>query len=202
MRSAVTIDTRPYTDDFVKRHFKFLDSDWQLVFFGSSQNKEQVMKLYPNCCFVLWEPETFTLTEYSKLLISPDFWNKIPNEEILIFHADSGLLKKGIEKFFEWDYVGAPWVLPEWGGNGGLSIRKKSNSLWCIEAQPYFTNWEHEDGYFCDIMIRYGIGKLAPREVCSEFACETIFKLGTYGYHNIKGYLKEHEVEQIMNQYV
>ena len=201
MRSAVTIDTRPYTDDYVKRHLDYLTGDWRLVFFGSEQNKDEVQRLYPDCLFYIWDCPQFSLEAYSDLLISPEFWNNIPDEEILIFHNDSGLLKKGIEKFFFWDYVGSPWRSPMWGGNGGLSIRKRSISLKVIERQPIFRHWTHEDGYFCDCMINYGIGKLAPRMVCEEFSCETIFKMGTYGYHNIRGYLKENQVNLIMNQY-
>ena len=202
MRSAVTIETRAYTIDYVKDHFKYLDDNWRLVFFGSKQNKDQVLKLYPDCIFYIWDVKEFTLQKYNELLITETFWNLIPDEEILIFHHDSGLLKKGIEKFFEYDYVGSPWIRPEWGGNGGLSIRKKSIMLECINKQPEFKDWTNEDGYFCDIMLRHKIGKLASRTICLDFACETIYKLGTYGYHNIRGYLSEDEVYKIMNQYV
>lgn len=140
-----------------------------------------------------------SIYEYNKLLTSVEFWNRFEEENILIIQHDSALLKKGIEEFYEWDYIGAPWKFQQHGGNGGLSFRKKSAMIECINTLPYYDNI-NEDVYFSNALIILG-KKLAPREVCEKFSCETIFKLGTLGYHAIEKYLPEHECNLIKNQY-
>ena len=200
MRSAVTIDTRPYEVDYVAEHLKWLSGDWQLVFFGSCFNEQRIKELYPDCLFIEVTPN-FNFDWLNSYMLSSEFWNAIPDEEILIFQYDSGILKKGIEKFFEWDYAGACWNYPKFGGNGGISIRKKSVMLECINPMRESGYIGHEDGYFCDIMHREGIGRMAPREVCMEFGTETIFTLGTYTWHKINGYMPLDKCELIWNQY-
>lgn len=203
MRNAVIVETRfnPDLPQIIRDHFRFLTGDWQLVVFGSKANMEQIIYSFPDCIFYDLGYSEISFDFYNSLLRNPDFWLKIPDEDVLIFQYDSMLLKTGIEKFFEWDYVGSPWIQPEWGGNGGLSIRKRSIMLACLAVQPNVINWNNEDGFFCDIMINRGIGILAPREVCFEFSCETIFKMGTYGYHKANGYMTKEQFELIREQY-
>jgi len=137
-----------------------------------------------------------SMQDYNKLLTSLAFWEPLP-ERVLIFQHDSGILREGIEEFMEWDYVGAPWKFQERGGNGGLSLRTRDQMIACINAHPYNES-EHgnEDVYFSNF-----VGRVAPRDVCSKFSVETIFQLGTFGYHQIEAYHGEAEVNQIMTQY-
>lgn len=78
-----------------------------------------------------------SVEEYNKLLTSRFFWDQFYTENILIIQHDSALLRTGIEEFYKWDYVGAPWTFQQHGGNGGLSFRKKSAMIECIEKIPY-----------------------------------------------------------------
>ena len=59
----------------------------------------------------------------------------------------------------------------------------------------------NEDVLFCNYMIQSRIGNIAPRYVCEEFACETMFKLGTIGVHAIEKWLTEEDCKQILSQY-
>lgn len=147
-----------------------------------------------------WSIDTIkSVNEYNSLLTSREFWEKINTENILIIQHDSALLRTGIEEFYKWDYVGAPWTFQNHGGNGGLSFRKKSAMLECIDKVPY-NGKDNEDVYFSNALKFLGLN-LAPREVCEQFSCEAIFKLGTLGSHAIEKWLSPEQCEQIKNQY-
>ena len=137
-------------------------------------------------------------------MTSTDFWQIFEEyERVLIFQSDTEPLKPIDEEFLKWDYVGAPWDFQHHGGNGGFSLRNPSVMLEIIEKY----HWRgsgidgYEDVYFCNTMHRHKIGKLAPREVCSLFSVEKIYKLGTIGYHAIDKYLTKQQCHEIKNQY-
>ena len=140
-----------------------------------------------------------SIAEYNALLTSAKFWNNIEEEHVLIIQHDSALLRKGLDEFAEYDYIGAPWKFEPKVGNGSLSMRKKSAMLKVINEVPY-NGTDNEDIYFA-----WGCKKLclniAPIEVAEKFSCETIFKLGTLGYHAIDKWLTEYECKQIKTQY-
>lgn len=151
--------------------------------------------------FVNMKLHAMTRREYNELLTSEAFWYGLRNyEKVLIFQTDSMLLKKGIEEFLEWDYVGAPWEWQEHGGNGGLSIRNPLTMRAVLVARKW--NGDNEDTFFSNTLDTYPyLGKMAPRKVCEKFSCETIFKLGTLGIHAIDKYMTKEEVNQIKTQY-
>lgn len=144
-----------------------------------------------------------TLNDYNKLMTSRHLWESIPFDKVLIFQQDSDLLRPGVEEFLEWDYIGAPWQFQQHGGNGGLSLRSKEMMLRIIDGKPYEGPGVdgYEDVYFSNNMERFG-GKLAPREICKKFSVESIFELGTLGYHAIDKYLNHDQVKQIKTQYL
>jgi hypothetical protein len=130
-----------------------------------------------------------------------EFWGNFINyDRVLIFQSDSGLLKDGIEKFLEYDYIGAPYPQFPYVGNGGLSLRNpKIMHYICANYQ-----WGRdcgEDLYFTRTMVNTNIGKLAPIEIASQFSVESIFKLNTLGYHKPWYYLGEDKWNQIKTQY-
>jgi hypothetical protein len=175
--AVVLVENRPILEDIWDRHRQFLP------------NKT---KLYIN-------QTVNSISDYNRLLTSFEFWEKIDEENILIIQHDSALLRSGIEEFYKWDYVGAPWTFQEHGGNGGLSFRKRSAMLRCLEIVAPFPEL-NEDVYFSNA-LKFLKMNLAPREICSKFSCETIFKLGTLGYHAIDKYLTTEQINQINNQY-
>lgn len=178
MLQIVIVETRYNVDDLIENHLNFLPECHVHHFKTLKINSEK---------------------DYNLTLTNPLFWHVIKEENILIIQHDSGLLRTGIEDFYEYDYVGAPWKFQEHGGNGGLSFRKKSAMLECIDKVPY-NGIDNEDVYFCNA-LKFLNKNIAPREVCEKFSCESIFKLGTLGYHAIDKWLLPEECEQIKNQY-
>src|ERR1043165_1214123 len=199
----VIIETREIPDirDVVLNHIEF--TKWPVTFFHGNENEEQVKNELSglDVRFINSGIALFDMQEYNRLLTSTWFWNEISYDKVLIFHHDSRLLRHGIKEFLSWDYVGAPWIFQEHGGNGGLSIRSKSAMLRVFGQSPYIPQYGNEDVYFCNAMHVNPDYNLAPRTVCEKFACETIFKLGTLGLHAIDRYLTKEQVEEIIYQY-
>lgn len=177
---AVIIENRFDVTDIIFRHEKFIPKTWRLRWIDDKSIK--------------------TIYDYNKLLTSREFWEKRKGDKVLIFQSDSMLLRNGIEDFLQYDYVGAPFKFQEHGGNGGLSLRSRDAMLWCIEQKEWNPLLGNEDVYFSNI-LKDSHFKLAPRIVCEKFSVESIYKLGTVGYHAIEKYLTKEQVNKIMNQY-
>jgi len=197
MNALVLVETRSVpVDDSINRHLQYLPG-WKPVVVCSNENRRMIThdKVIVNKI----TPERY-YHDYNVLFASVAFWdNFLKYERVMICHQDSGLLRLGVDDFLEWDYVGAPWKFQDHGGNGGLSLRNPQ-IMREICAKFRYSPHEYEDVFFCNRMNEHKIGLLAPREVCKKFSCETIFELGTLGYHNIESYFPE-RVDEILNQY-
>ncbi len=192
MNALILVETRDIGFDPIKKHLPYLDG-FEVIVFCSEQN-EYLFKKY-NTIYT----NVNSLSQYNQLLTSYNFWKLFDYEKVLICQHDSGLLKKGIEDFYEWDYVGAPWWFQEWGANGGLSLR----TVKVMQNITKHNNWTgvNEDVFFCHVMYYSNFYRLAPLGVCRKFAVESIFELGTLGYHGIGEHLQDGEINKIINQY-
>ena len=184
---AIIVENRFDPSEIIQKHMSFLPG-WEHVWINDISIK--------------------SAADYNDFLTSKDFWLEfISHDKVLVFQQDSMLLRKGIEEFEEWDYVGAPWKkYSPWnthnrsGGNGGLSLRCPKKSLDLISEKPYHPRYGNEDVYYSHFLPIVG-GNVAPYEVCKRFSCETEFELGTLGYHAIQKHLSTIEVDQVLNQY-
>jgi hypothetical protein len=135
-----------------------------------------------------------------------------------MIHRDTMILRKGIEEFLQYDYIGAPcynYVKDQTIQNSGLSLRNpkimeyisrvygwKKDIQDMMVAGQYSSAWFFaEDIFYCTRMIKYGIGNYAPMEAAKRFSCEMKFELGTLGYHAIERYMTEDQIKQINEQY-
>jgi len=178
---AVIIDNiTPNIDEVFDRHRKFLPN-WYILHFCNSTIK--------------------SISDYNTLLTSLDFWQDIPFDKVLIFQHDSGLLRHGIDDFLQYDYIGAAWQFQDHGGNGGLSLRSKDTMIKILTNYKYLPHRHgNEDVFFSNHIEKVG-GNLAPRNECMNFSVESIFSLGSLGYHAIDKYLTPTECNQILTQY-
>lgn len=198
-KGAVIVETRNLYNlvEIIENHMKYLPDDWGLTIFHSSLNEQVLKNNFIGVKFVNLLVDTIDNMHYNKLLTSVSFWEEVPYDKVLVFQSDSMLLRKGVEDFLEWDYVGGPWKFQIHGGNGGLSLRSKKAMIDVINSVDYDKSIHgNEDVYYSNF-----IEGVAPREVCEKFSCETIFKLGTLGYHAIDKWLTEEECSQIKTQY-
>ena len=198
MYAAVIVETRQIPlRNIVRRHIEFLPKDWELVVFTGEKDDFAKAELAGiKTRFIKIHVDNLTISLYNKLLTSKDFWKVLEYEKVLIFQHDSGLLREGIEDFLHWDFIGAPIKHIKYPAlNGGLSLRTPAKMLDVIKRVKYNeTIHGNEDMYFCNHM------RVAPIEEARKFSCETMFELGTLGYHAIEKYLTPSQVRQIKNQ--
>lgn len=199
MNAAVITETRPKAiiPEIIEQHLSMLPDDYELVVFCSKESERNFTDYSGK--FSKYFARIHNLHDYNMLMTSDFYWSKLlAYEHVLIFQTDSKILRPGIEEFYEWDYIGSPWKFQDHGGNGGLSLRTPKVMMKILK-DVFYTGIPYEDVYYSNHLEKYG--KLAPRSVCGKFGCETIFKLGTFGYHAIKNYMNYEQIEQIENQY-
>jgi len=178
---AVIVDDRNIDiQSVIDRHKKFLPYDWEVMHIKDVPIKDA--------------------HAYNKLLTSAQFWDRLPFDKVLIFQEDSGLLKNGIKKFLKFDYIGAAWGWnQEYPGNGGLSLR--TTKVMRDICENFTHNGMNEDHWFCKIMFENKIGKLATIEEADTFSIEQKYLFGSLGYHGIRNYFGEDQVQKILTQY-
>lgn len=133
----------------------FLPENWNLVIY--SYDEEYIRGLLPDIEFLFYKTSKSSLDsiEYSNLLMSTEFWNNIPGENILIFQTDSYIMRRFTDKYIDelrkYPFVGAPYKIqdlrfssdinvayPFLSNNnsmsGGFSFRSKKAMLHCIKS--------------------------------------------------------------------
>ena len=135
---------------------------------------------------------TSTVMEYSNLLLTTNFWNRLSGKKILLYQEDTFIFHGNIEPFLKYDFIGAPWpkgfILEV--GNGGFSLRTRDKMIEIIEN---FTITEelqkNEDVFFCTHMLNSRRGVVAPKNIAQYFAEEFVVSNSPLGGH--KFYLDE-----------
>jgi FkbM family methyltransferase len=145
--------------------------------------------------------------DYSKFTLY-NLCDYIESDYALIVHNDAFVLRpdRWTDKFYEYDYLGAPFREKEHFtnegvevrvGNGGFSLRsKKMLSIFKELDLPFTDNgtgYYHEDGVICvyyrKLLEDKGI-KFVPTELAAQFALEKVVKetvWDPFGFHNNKG---------------
>lgn len=142
-----------------------------------------------------------TIKQYNQLLTSLRFWNKIDEENVLIFQTDSCLCRHvdtfDFSPYLNYGYVGAPSTLAKpipWQ-NGGFSLRKKSAMIRAIKTNKSHVTISYAEDKFFSVDKRE-ITKPAPYELANMFSVEQYYNSNPLGIHKAWKYLsKEHWTE-------
>jgi len=84
-----------------------------LVIFHGTENElfvREIVDDWQNVVLHNLNVENLLVSEYSKLLTSKSFYRYFSSTHVLIFQCDSYIFKQIPECYFEFDYVGAPWI--------------------------------------------------------------------------------------------
>ena len=123
-----------------------LDNNWNIQVYHGNLNKDYLENIINNKLQIYKDRITlFPLNidnldsmSYSRILMTPSFYDNIHTELFLIFQTDSLINPKNksrINDFLKYDYVGSPfyensiWTEENRVGNGGFSLRRKSKML-------------------------------------------------------------------------
>lgn len=200
-RTSVIVEPRKHEHlELVIKNIVYYTPGWSLYIFHSKENEDFVKELIGpdkshQIHLICLCRINMSFSEFNTLLMMDFFWNWIEAENILIFHCDSYLRRFGIDQFLEEEYafIGAPWSHDNsqtQGGNGGLSLRKKSKMLEAINTGRKYTLGFHEDGYFQDKLKAIG-AKLPDRKRSEQFSVETIYYPDPLGVHRYWDHLED-----------
>ena len=98
-------------------------------------------------------------------------------DRVLLFQMDTMIYRNVIEKYYEYDYIGAPWdpkfkICESNIGNGGLSIRNVKASINCLSKIKIEKNEKiAEDIFFSKAMLILGY-KIPDIKTASLFSIE------------------------------
>ncbi|KAL6787692.1 hypothetical protein J3E68DRAFT_444971 [Trichoderma sp. SZMC 28012] len=99
-----------------------------------------------------------------------------PAEWLLVFQTDSmlcGNSRLNLNDYLEYDWVGAPWNPGgQWGGNGGLSLRRVSRIIDILRNQRRANDSEPEDVWLSERLAHHPGGKVANGSVSMTFSGE------------------------------
>lgn len=135
------------------------------------------------------------ITEYSKFCLK-ELNSYIDTEYVLIAQWDGFILNPDAwtNEFFNYDYIGAPWVMRgRVVGNGGFSLRSKKllEIVSQLMKKENFTIKMPEDfiisGYLKETLIKNFNIKFPSIEIADKFSVEDLGKwTGQFGFHNFK----------------
>jgi hypothetical protein len=138
-------------------------------------------------------PDQYSLRDrerVSRMLTDPYLYSDIlaPAEHLLVFQPDSIFCAgapKIINDFLDYDWIGAPWsTTSNYGGNGGLSLRKVSRILKVLETQKR----KEGDGQLEDLWLSSRLNqlegaKMADASISKTFSVESVWDDNPLGYH-------------------
>lgn len=202
-KAVVMIEPRCHEDlEYVIRNASFhLENQWSLIIYHGTTNKSFIKeKLHglSNIRYKSLYTDNLTIAEYNQLLLNKKFWKYFKQKSyktVLILHTDALILKKGINQFIQWNYIGAPWkeghIQNLRVGNGGFSIHSVKHTLKAIHnhVNQYENNNE-------DVFYSTYINGIPSAEIASHFASETILNPNSLGLHKIYAY---HSNEDVLN---
>ena len=195
---------------FVLKQFsRFLSDKWSMILYVTDNVYDKYMKvsseLDNNIQIKLLEYPLASVKDYNSIMIDINFWKGLSQfEKVLIFQNDTMMYRFGIEKFMDYDYIGAPWPLDynisNGVGNGGLSLRTIPAMIYCLENKDKvkigqyqnsaknletFDGIHPEDVFYSYAMNQFGF-RVAPHSIASHFSIETVmFNEDTVGSHQL-----------------
>lgn len=184
-----------------------LPANWNVRIYHGTKNREFVEKLLET--ELRHDASRITLQDlgvenletqvaYSGILSSREFTEKIPTETFIVFQTDSMINpnhKDLLEKFLQYDYVGAPWPWDHLKvGNGGFSLRKRSKMLHIINTTERYRG-AYEDQYF-SVGSKLARPYKPSHTEAMEFSIEQVYSPKSFAIHNAWKYLPDH-VEQM-----
>lgn len=117
----------------------------------------------------------------SRLFTTPWVYESVlaPTEWLLVFQTDSIFCANSIstvDDFFGFDWVGAPWEIEkQWGGNGGLSLRRVSCILEVLKHQERPYDSQPEDLWLSERMAHLPGSNMANGSIAQQFSGETLY---------------------------
>ncbi|KAF5556850.1 hypothetical protein FMEXI_903 [Fusarium mexicanum] len=187
---ALLIENRPQPiiAPLILKFMYQMPPDWKFRFMGSNESvayvnssaamREHVKSGKLDLTYIPSNMSTAGQEMISRFLTNLWLYDTVlqPAEMLLVFQTDSILCannKRTIEEFLGYDYVGAPWNTGgQYGGNGGLSIRRVSSIVSILQNQQRADNSDPEDVWLSTRLGHHVDGRVANGSVSQLFSGE------------------------------
>ncbi|KAK3322391.1 hypothetical protein B0H66DRAFT_574602 [Apodospora peruviana] len=187
---ALLIENRPFPilAPLMLHFISVVPPDWRFRFMGSLESVEAINKSVAiqehvaagklDLTYIPSNMTTGSQEEISRFLTTLWLYERVlqPAEHLLIFQTDSILCansRQTLNDFLEYDWVGAPWdPNGQYGGNGGLSLRKVSTIIDILRHQQRRDGSDPEDVWLTDRLAHRHGAKLANGTVSAGFSGE------------------------------
>jgi hypothetical protein len=184
-----------------------VDNSWNLTIFTIGECKleyENILKKMDiSATIFLLDGKINTLDNYNKLLCSSLFWEKIKEENCLLFQYDAISFGKFSEDFLKYNYIGAKWdhdiLMYEklHFGNGGISFRKTRIMEYICDKYKNDLLIP-EDVFFCIKMKDENL-LYCPNFILDTFSFENIYNEDTVYGHSIYNYMTYEKLEWLID---
>ncbi len=214
---AVLVEPRQHVllEAVVRNVVHFLTASgekWNLTIFCGNQNRDWISEKLKGWSLRLVDIglPNIDANLHNKLLRQTSFWEAFPEENVLVFQTDSCMLRRGIDKYMMYDFIGA-WVCNPlahtplqtpgiYGGfNGGFSFRHRSAMLECllkvsiVDINKYRAMFDRpplsvtggrlaEDIYFYHA-CSFLNKSLPDEDTANKFSTEAVFNRDSIGIH-------------------
>lgn len=221
----ILVDTRENELSLISAKSALMNTEgkWHLLIITSSQAQNYYKTNLP-CCIIQTHPlieKRFDIDIYNDILEDINLWSSLKElgyEKALVIQDDGIIIRKGIEKFLEYDYVGAPWAdIPDnkyikdnlserLVGNGGLSLRSIQTMIDICEKygdsklECFYNNINRipEDVFFVKYLDKVG-AKVPKREDATYFSMEQVINVNCLGIHKFWVYHSYKDVRQLFD---
>ena len=191
-----------------------LKEPWDLLVLTSKENEAWYKNYLPVKAFLTHDivkmQRKFKIQDYNNLVTDQALWSQMLRyKKCLIVQDDGMLLRKGLEKFLEYDYVGAPWThndvlkTKNGVGNGGFSLRNIRMMFDICVAQ---TEAKHmllnrffnipEDVFFAHEVEKIENALIPSAEIASKFCSEMKLDMDSIAIHKPWAYTKLEDILQ------
>lgn len=187
---ALLIENRPnpILAPLMLHFMSVVPPDWRFRFMGSIESVASINKSFAiqqqvqlgklDLTYIPSNMSTAGQEMISQFLTSLYLYETVlqPAEWLLVFQTDSILCansKHTVDDFLEYDWVGAPWnPNGQWGGNGGLSLRRVSRIVDILHNQARADNSQPEDVWLSERIAHHLLSKVANGSISLEFSGE------------------------------
>jgi hypothetical protein len=173
--------------------FKFMGSPESIAFMRTSH---PIVRLEASGKLSIVQlPSNYSLSDreaISQMFTDPALYRThlSPAENLLVFQPDSIFCTNApttLNDFLDWDWIGAPWSKDaEWGGNGGLSLRKVSRILKVLEKEQREKGNPgagFEDWWLSSRLMQLEGARTPNANVSKKFSVESVWDEKPLGYH-------------------
>ena len=139
-KETVLIEFRklPHINFILRNTIRVLDSSWSHTIICGNKNydfiKEIVDRINRKIRVIKLEKDNLTRMEYSIMLLTSDFYKQFTGKYLLIYQEDTIIFKDIPNKYFFYDFVGAPLPNNDKCFNGGFSLRNKDKMIKICET--------------------------------------------------------------------